>query len=112
MAKAPKHTTNPGSKPLPWDGWMPHNEALAHIQQVLGGEQLAAEDLRLRLASGDVKAQERRVTPGKGIEVIPLTPGDLKGRNFRSLSGFLLLHGEIFLRCADVYRIWPIAGDA
>jgi hypothetical protein len=70
MAKAPKPTTIADSKPLqstPND-WLPFGAALLHIQQVVGGEELAEEELRLRLESGDVEAQERRVTPGEGIE--------------------------------------------
>ena len=82
MAKAPKRTTIADSKPLQStaDDWMPLIAAFLHIQQVVGGEQLAEEDLRLRLASGDVEAQDRRVTPGEGIDIIPLTPEDFKRR--------------------------------
>jgi hypothetical protein len=70
---------------------------------------LAAEDLRLRLLSGDVEAQDRLVTPGAGIEIIPLTPEDLKGRYVLSFSGIPRLLGQnIFLRRADVYRVWPM----
>ena len=78
MAKAPKPTTIADSEPLQStpDDWMPLTDAFLHIQQVVGGEQLAEEDLRLRLESGDVEVQERRVTPGEGIDIIPLTPED------------------------------------
>jgi hypothetical protein len=48
--------------------------AFLHIQQVVGGDELAEEDLRLRLASGDVEAQDRSVTLGEGIDIIPLKP--------------------------------------
>jgi hypothetical protein len=140
MAKARECTTVADSKPqsTPND-WMPLDDAFQHIQQVAGGEQLAEEELRLRLESGDVEAQERRVTPGEGIETIPLTPEDFKdGLLFPRLLkldgdiNFLsLLHEahrrdnllrridryrsdgrNFFLRRADVYRIWPIAGGA
>jgi hypothetical protein len=118
MAKARKRTTVAGSEPpqSTWDGWMPLEAASAHIQQVVGGEQLAAEDLRLRLVSGDVEAQRRLVTPGEGIEIIPLTPEAFKGLDALSDDlGPLLrnrtFHGQnIFLRRADVYHIWPNAG--
>ena len=101
MAKAPKRTTIADSKPLqstPND-WMPLTDAFQHIQQVVGGEQLAEEDLRLRLESGDVEAQERRVTPGEGIDIIPLTPEDFKdGLLFPRLPK---LDGDInFLSCS------------
>ena len=59
---------------------MPLIDAFQHIQQVAGGEQLAEEELRLRIASGDVEAQDRRVTPGEGIDIIPLSPEDLSVR--------------------------------
>jgi hypothetical protein len=136
MAKAPKPTTIADSKPLqstPND-WLPFGAALLHIQQVVGGEELAEEELRLRLESGDVEAQERRVTPGEGIEIIPLTPEDFKdGLLFPRLPELIgPLHREahrrdnlltrvdryrsdgrnFFLRRADVYRIWPMAGAA
>ena len=84
----------------------------------LVGDQLATEDLRLRLASGDVEAQERRLIPGGGIEIIPLTPEDFKVRDALSddlgpfLRSFPFRGHDIFLRRADVYRIWPIAGVA
>jgi hypothetical protein len=121
MAKAPKRTTIAASEPprLMWNDWMPLSAAFAHIQQVVGDEQLGAEDLRLRLVTGEVEAQERRVTPGGGIEIIPLTPEAFKYRNalFDDLSddlGPILrsrpipFHGRnIFLRRADVYRVWP-----
>ena len=136
MAKAPKPTTIADSEPpqLTWDDWMPFTDAFQHIQQVVGGEQLAEEDLRLRLESGAVEAQERRVTPGEGIEIIPLTPDDFKnGLLFPRLPERIgPLHREahlrdnllrrveryrsdgrfFFLRRAHVYRIWPIAGVA
>jgi hypothetical protein len=108
--------------------------AFLHIQQVAGGEELAEEELRLRLESGDVEALERRVTPGKGIEIIPLAPEDFQnGLLFPRLPERISdLHREahrqnillrrverlrldgrnFFLRRADVYRMWPIAGDA
>ena len=75
MAKAPRRTTVADSTPLQStpDDWMPLTAAFLHIQQVVGGAQLAAEDLRLRFLSGDVEAQNRRVTPG-GIDIIPVTP--------------------------------------
>ena len=135
MAKAPKRTTIADSKPLQstTDDWMPVTDAFLHIQQVVGGEELATEDLRLRLVSGDVEAQDRRVTPGKGIEIIPLAPEDFQnGLLFPRLPERISdLHREahrrdnllrrverlrvdghnFFLRRADVYRIWPITGD-
>jgi hypothetical protein len=95
---------------------MPLEAASAHIQQVVGGEQLAAEDLRLRLVSGDVEAQRRLVTPGEGIETIPLTPESFKGPGALSEDLGLVIrsspfHGHnIFVRRGDVYRIWPTAG--
>jgi hypothetical protein len=111
---------------------MPLTAAFRHIQQVVGGEQLAEEDLRLRLVSGDVEAEDRLVTPGEGIDIIPLAPEDFAGPDgllFSRVSeldddlgpvhrqGFLrrveMLRGHnFFLRRAAVYRIWPIAGDA
>ena len=108
--------------------------AFLHIQQVVGGEQLAEEDLRLRLESGDVEAQERRVTPGEGIDIIPLAPEDFKdGLLFprlperidsllasrdahrrdnllRRVDRYRSDGRNFFLRRSDVYRIWPIAG--
>ena len=71
MAKAPKRTTIADSKPLQstTDDWMPVTDAFLHIQQVVGGEELAEEDLRRRLVSGDVEGQDRLVTPGKGINI-------------------------------------------
>jgi hypothetical protein len=57
---------------------MPLADAFQHIQQIVGGAQLAEEDLRLRLESGAVEAQERRVTPGKRIDIIALAPDDFK----------------------------------
>ena len=135
MAKARKRTTVADSKPLQStpDDWMPLTDAFQHIQQVVGGEQLAEEDLRLRLESGDVEAQERRVTPGGGIDILPLTPEDFKdGLLFPRLPEHIgSLHREahlrdnllrrvdryrsagrnFFLRRTDVYRIWPIVGE-
>jgi hypothetical protein len=118
MAKARKRTIIADSEPpqSTWDDWMPLEAASAHIQQVLGGEQLAAEDLRLRLASGEVEAQHRRVTPGKGIEIIPLMPDVFKGRGALSddlgpvIRSSPFQGHNIFVRRADVYRIWPTAG--
>ena len=122
MAKARKRTTVAGSEPpqSTWDGWMPLEAASAHIQQVVGGEQLGAEDLRLRLVSGDVEAQRRLVTPGEGIETIPLTPEAFKGLGTLSeddlgpvIRSSLPFHGHnVFVRRGDVYRIWPIVGTA
>jgi hypothetical protein len=95
--------------PIGGHDWMPHSAASAHIEHVVGEGLLAAEDLRLRLLSGDVEAQDRRVTPGAGIEIIPLTREDLKGRYVLSFSGIPRLLGHnIFLRRADVYRVWPM----
>jgi hypothetical protein len=133
MAKAPKRITNADSKPLQWnpDDWTAFTAAFLHIQQVAGGEELAEEELRLRLESGDVEALERRVTPGKGINIIPLAPDDFQnGLLFPRLPERISdLHREahrrdnllrrverlrvdghnFFLRRADVYRIWPAA---
>jgi hypothetical protein len=124
MAKAPKRTTKPDSKPLqsPPDDWMPLTAAFLHIQQVVGGEELAEEDLRLRLESGDVEAQNRLVTPGEGIDIIPLAPELFTGPDpilfgiyevgqNKFLRGYDLLrhHGHnILLRRADVCRVWPM----
>jgi hypothetical protein len=110
---------------------MPLTDAFRHIQQVVGGEELAEEDLRLRLVSGEVGAQDRLVTPGKGIEIIPLAPPDFEdGLLFPRIPPNLTsLHREahrqntllrrverlrlgghnFFLRRAHVYRIWPAA---
>jgi hypothetical protein len=106
---------------------MPLTAAFLHIQQVVGGEQLAEEELRLRLASGDVEAQDRWVTPGEGIEIIPLAPEAFEGPD-RLLFGVYPLQSHTnFLRRVDllrfqghnffalrkhVYRIWPIGGEA
>ena len=102
MAKAPKRTTIADSKPLQStpDDWMPLTDAFLHIQQVVGGEQLAEEDLRLRLASGDVEAQDRWVTPGEGIDIIPLSPEDFQnGLLFPRLPERIgSLHREAHLR--------------
>jgi hypothetical protein len=106
------------------------NAAFLHIQQVAGGEELAEEELRLRLESGDVEALERLVTPSKGIDIIPLAPEDFQnGLLFPRLPERVSeLHREahrrdnllrrverlrsdghnFFLRRADVYRVWPI----
>ena len=75
-------------------------DAFQHIQQIAGGEQLAEEDLRLRLESGDVEAQERRVTPGEGIDIIPLSPEDFQnGLLFPRLPKRIgSLHREAHLR--------------
>jgi hypothetical protein len=116
MAKARKRTTiaDSESPQSSWDDWMPLEAASAHIQQVIGGHQLATEDLRLRLASGDVEAHERRLIPGGGIEVIPLTPEDFKEGDALSddlgplLRIFPFRGRDIFLRRADVNRIWPM----
>jgi hypothetical protein len=108
---------------------MPVAAAFLHIKQVVGGEQLAEEDLRLSLLSGDVEAQGRWVTHGEGINVFPLLPEDFEGPPallfwpplselhsnppFLRRVDLLCSHGHnIFLRRADVYRIWPIAADA
>jgi hypothetical protein len=136
MAKAPTRSTVADPKPLqstPND-WMPLTDAFQHIQQSVGGEQLAEEDLRLRLELGDVEAQERRVTPGGGIDIILLTSEDFRdGLLFPRLPEHIgSLHREahlrdnllrrvdryrsaghnFFLRRTDVYRIWPIVGAA
>jgi hypothetical protein len=81
MAKARKRTTIADSNPprLTWNDWMPVAAAFLHIKQVVGGEQLAEEDLRLSLLSGDVEAQGRWVTHGEGINVFPLLPEDFEG---------------------------------
>jgi hypothetical protein len=136
MAKALQRTTVADSKPLqstPND-WMPLDDAFQHIQQVAGGEQLAEEELRLRLESGDVEAQERRVTPGEGIDIITLSPEDfqngllfprlpkrigslhreahLRDNLLRRVDRYRSAGHNFFLRRADVYRIWPIVGAA
>ena len=134
MAKALKPTTVADFKPPPStaDDWMPLIAAFLHIQQVVGGEELAEEGLRQRIASADVAVQDRRVSPGVGIDIIPLKPEDCVGpygllfpRLPENISD---LHREahrrdnllrrverlradghnFFLR--GVYRIWPIAG--
>jgi hypothetical protein len=140
MAKAPKRTTNPDPKPLQStpDDWIPLTAAFLQIQQVVGGEQLAEEDLRLRLVSGEVSAQDRLVTPGGGIEIIPLAPEDFEDgllfprvpdldgddvnfllrvahrhTNLLRRVEMLRLHGHnFFLRRVDLQRVWPIAGEA
>jgi hypothetical protein len=87
---------------------MPHSAASAHIEQVVGEGLVAAEDLRLRILSGDVEAQQRRVTPGAGIEIIPLTPESFKVSDALSddlgpfSRSFPLEGHNIFLRRADV----------
>jgi hypothetical protein len=132
MAKARKRTTIADSEPLQWttDDWMPLTDAFLHIQQVVGGEELAEEDLRRRLVSGDVEAQERLVTPGEGIEIILLAPEDFEDSllfprvppNLNSLhreahrQNTLLRRIErlrsdghnFFLRRAGVCRAWPM----
>ena len=132
MAKAPKRTTVADSRPLQWtpDDWMPLADAFQHIQQIVGGAQLAEEDLRLRLESGEVEVQDRLVTPGEGIDIKPLSPEDFQnGLLFPRLPKRIgSLHREahlrdnllcrldryrsagrnFFLRRADVFRIWPI----
>jgi hypothetical protein len=135
MAKARKRTTIADSEPLqsPDDDWMPFTDAFLHIQQVVGGEELAEEDLRRRLVSGDVEGQDRLVTPGKGINIIPLAPEDFENGllfprvpeldtdidfllheahrrfNLRRRVERLRLDGHnFFLRRADLYRVWPI----
>ena len=136
MAKAPKRTTVADSKPLQStpDDWMPLNAAFLHIQQVVGGEQLAEEELRLRLASGDVEAQDRWVTPGEEIDIIPLAPEDFQnGLLFpaspsasapctarrisvttccAALTGTAQLATIFSPRRADIFRVWPIGGEA
>jgi hypothetical protein len=91
---------------------------------------LAEEALRLRLVSGEVRALDQRVTPGEGIDIIPLAPEGFKdGLLFPRLPEHIgSLHREahlrdnllrrverlrsdghnFFLRRADVYRIWPM----
>ena len=128
MAKAPKRTTIAASEPLQstWDDWMPLTAALRHIQQVVGGEQLAEEELRLRLASGDLEAQDRRVTPGERIDIVPLAPelfrsphpllfGHYEQGDSMLLDSIDLLrsHGHnFFVLRKHVHRLWPIAGEA
>jgi hypothetical protein len=138
MAKARKRTTIADSEPVQptADDWMPLIAAFLHIQQVVGGEELAEEDLRLRIASADVEVQDRRVSPGVGIDIIPLKPEDCVGpygllfpRLPENISDLhreahrrdnllrrverLRFHGHnFFLRGADLYRIWPIVGAA
>ena len=113
---------------------MPLDDAFQHIQQVAGGEQLAEEDLRLRLESGGVEAQERRVTPGEGIDIIPLSPEDvqngllfprlpkrigslhreahLRDSLLRRLDRYRSAGHNFFVRHSDIFRIWPIVGAA
>jgi hypothetical protein len=119
---------------------MPLTAAFLHIKQVVGGEELAEEDLRLRLVSGELEAQDRLVTRSEGIEIIPLAPEDFKGPDgllFSRISELLtnlgfagnigLLsdsdflrrveryrsHGHnFFLRRAEVQRMWPTTHDA
>ena len=136
MVKAPQRTTVADSKPLPStpNDWMPLDDAFQHIQQIAGGEQLAEEELRLRLESGDVEAQERRVTPGEGIDIITLSPEDFQnGLLFPRLPKRIgSLHREahlrdnlvcrldryrsagqnFFARRSDIFRVWPIGGEA
>jgi hypothetical protein len=89
-------------------------DAYTHVQQVLGSWRLAAVDITQRLASGEVDAQDLFAVPGKGIEIKPLTAEDWKGVVANAdadgmwFPGYWPLHGHsIFLRRADVYRIWP-----
>jgi hypothetical protein len=109
---------------------MPIIPAFLHIQQVAGGEELAEADLRQRLVNGEVGAQDRLVTPGGGIEILPLAPkgfedGPLFPRVPERLNS---LHREAqrqnnllrrverlrtaghnyFLLRADVDRVWPV----
>jgi hypothetical protein len=136
MAKAPKRTTVADSRPLQStpDDWMPLADAFQHIQQIVGGAQLAEEDLRLRLKSGEVEVQDRLVTPGEGIDIKPLSPEDFQnGLLFPRLPKRIgSLHREahlrdnllcrldryrsaghnFFVRRSDIFRIWPIGGEA
>jgi hypothetical protein len=136
MAKAPKRTTVADSRPLQWtpDDWMPLADAFQYIQQIVGGAQLAEEDLRLRLESGEVEVQDRLVTPGEGIDIKPLSPEDfqngllfprlpenigslhreahLRDNLLRRVDRYRSAGHNFFLRRADVYRIWPIVGAA
>jgi hypothetical protein len=102
MAKSPKRSTIAESKPLQStaNDWMSLTDAFKHIQQIVGEEELAEEELRLRLESGDVEAQERRVTPGEGIDTIPLSPEDFQnGLLFPRLpKGIGSLHREAHRR--------------
>jgi hypothetical protein len=112
---------------------MPVADAFVHIQQVVGGHELAEEELRQRLVSGDLEAQDRYAIRGEGIEIIPLAPKDFKpphGLLFYPIPGLTswpysdyrelpravlmqqLLGHNIFVRGAGVYRIWPIGGNA
>ena len=78
MAKAPKRITVAALSPSNRHRTIGCRlRRLPHIQQVAGGEQLAEEELRLRLESGDVEAQERRVTPGEGIDTHTAVAGGL-----------------------------------
>jgi hypothetical protein len=141
MAKAPKRNTIADSLPTPstWDDWMPLTAAFQHIQQVVGGEELAEEYLRQRVAAGEVQVQDRQVTRCEGIDIVQLTPEDCVGPYASLFPEAPELDGDIglvireahrrdnllrrierlrhdghnfFLRRADVYRIWPIAGGA
>jgi hypothetical protein len=129
MAKAPKRTTVADSRLLQStpDDWMPLTAAFLHIQQVVGGEQLAEEDLRQRLASGDVEAQNRWVSLGERIDIIRLAPevfeapyglfprvSELQGHvNFLRRVELLRSNGHnFFVLRKDVHRVWPIAGEA
>jgi hypothetical protein len=113
MAKPLNRAISADSKPLQslWDDWMPDSAAIAHIQQVVGRRQLAEEDLRVRLESGDVEAQYRWADPGYGINIRPMAPEEFKDPSILSRSGLPLPGGDIvFLRRADVYRIWRLRG--
>jgi hypothetical protein len=136
MAKAPKRSTIADSNPLQRnpDDWIPIIPAFFYIQQVVGGEELAEEDLRLRLEAGDVESLDRRVTKGKGTDIIPLAPEDFQNgllfpripertsdlhreahrrdNLLRRVERLRLDGHNFFLRRADVYRIWPIARKA
>jgi hypothetical protein len=135
MAKAPKRSTIADSQPpqATADDWMPLTDAFPHIRQLVGGAELAQEDLRLRLASGEVEVQDRLVLPGVGIEVTTLAPencvgpygllfppfpelhddlGPIGHLGFLQQVEMLRFHGHnFFVRRAVVHRIWPMAAD-
>jgi hypothetical protein len=105
---------------------MPLIAAFQHTQLVVGAEQLAEEELRLGLASGDIEVQDRHVTPGEGIDIIPLSPELFRGPNpllFGVYKGGGSMFPDVidrhrsnghnfFVRRSHVYRRWPIAGAA
>ncbi|HZZ26124.1 MAG TPA: hypothetical protein VFE60_27820 [Roseiarcus sp.] len=113
---------------------MPLADAFQHIQQIVGGAQLAEEDLRLRLESGEVEVQDRLVTPGEGIGIKPLSPEDfqngllfprlpkrigslhreahLRDNLLRRLDRYRSAGHNFFVRRSDIFRIWPIGGEA